>query len=202
MNEIEVWKGLKYQNYDYSKNYQVSNLGRIRSIDRIIEYSTGVKKYHKGKVLTASKFGDGYLGVGLSIAGKKKVNCPIHRAVIESFVRPITEDECVIHLKKTDNNNLCNLSITSRRDSWDFYHSSKNRDLPRGVSKTFYGRFTSIIFFEGENLYLGSYKTSKLASEIYEFISLQLSKSNIDKEVIYNKVNNFRSEKELPLIKI
>lgn len=44
----EIWKDIK----DYEGLYQVSNLGRIRGLDRIIDSSNGRKQKIKGKLLT------------------------------------------------------------------------------------------------------------------------------------------------------
>lgn len=52
-NNIEIWKDIK----DFEGIYQVSNLGRVRSLDR---------PYHKGKILTPVFDGKkNYLFVGL-----------------------------------------------------------------------------------------------------------------------------------------
>lgn len=53
----EKWKSLKV-----NKNYQVSNLGRVRSLDRV----DSLGRFRKGKVLKNTVTSQGYLQVGIS----------------------------------------------------------------------------------------------------------------------------------------
>lgn len=76
----EEWKDIK----GYEGFYQVSNLGNVRSVERIVCYSDGRKfKYHSQK----RKFGvnDGYLFVPLTKDQKAK-NRYVHRLVAEAFI--------------------------------------------------------------------------------------------------------------------
>lgn len=43
----EIWKDIK----DYEGLYQVSNLGRVRSLDKIIIRTDGKNRHQKGKIL-------------------------------------------------------------------------------------------------------------------------------------------------------
>ena len=47
----ETWKAIP----NYEGYYEVSDLGRVRSLDRFITYSDGRVTKHKGKVLTQNK---------------------------------------------------------------------------------------------------------------------------------------------------
>ena len=47
----EVWKDIP----NYEGYYQVSSLGRVKSLDRIITYSNGKEVYTKGKIIKQSK---------------------------------------------------------------------------------------------------------------------------------------------------
>ena len=40
----EIWKDIK----NYEGYYQISNFGRVRSLDRLIIYSNGKRRIHKG----------------------------------------------------------------------------------------------------------------------------------------------------------
>ena len=44
----EVWKDIK----GYESTYQVSTLGRVRAINRIVTYSNGIRHHYKGHILT------------------------------------------------------------------------------------------------------------------------------------------------------
>lgn len=86
---MEEWKNIK----SFENLYQVSNYGRVRSIDRIIKrVKDGVLTdfRFKGKLLTPKlNKRTGYAHVALSINSKRKyVN--IHRLVAESFIRVLS----------------------------------------------------------------------------------------------------------------
>ena len=83
-----------------SGHYEVSNLGRVRSIDRTINNRT-----YKGKVLTGTKNRSGHLAVNLS--GRRDY---IHRLVLETFVGPQPDGMECRHLDgNPENNRLSNL---------------------------------------------------------------------------------------------
>ena len=77
MNSTEVWKDIE----DYKGLYQVSNLGRVRSLDRI----DALGRLRKGKVLAYGLSGGGYLQVGLHRDGKVEQKL-VHRLVSEAFL--------------------------------------------------------------------------------------------------------------------
>ena len=67
-----------------SHSYEVSNLGRVRSVDRIVAFKDGRKRLYKGQILKPSPDKDGYLTVQVGRASLQKV----HILVLESFVGP------------------------------------------------------------------------------------------------------------------
>ena len=80
----EIWKDIK----GYEGIYQVSNLGRVRSLDRVNE--RGRKK--KGMLLKPKLKRDGYVDVHLTFKDKgKDQNIKIHKLVAEAFM-PIPEE--------------------------------------------------------------------------------------------------------------
>jgi len=78
---IEEWRDvIGYKNY-----YQVSNTGRVRSLDRYITYSNGRVYFYKSKLLKPQKHPMGYLQVGLSY-NAITTSLLIHRLVAEAFL--------------------------------------------------------------------------------------------------------------------
>jgi hypothetical protein len=78
---IEKWKNVKgYEGY-----YQVSNLGRIRSLDWVTNHNYGGKKRKSGVILKPVKQKTGYLTVNLSVLGERKTVL-VHRLVAISFL--------------------------------------------------------------------------------------------------------------------
>lgn len=62
----EQWKDI----IEVKNIYQSSNLGRIKSLDRVMTSKIGVKRFYKGKILAQIIDHKGYLVVGLSINTK------------------------------------------------------------------------------------------------------------------------------------
>lgn len=96
----EIWKDIPgYEGY-----YQVSNLGRVRSIDREVVYRDGKKCLYKGRLLKPREDKNGYFQVGLSKLGKVKT-FKVHRLVLEAFKGPCPEgmESCHKNGIKTDN---------------------------------------------------------------------------------------------------
>lgn len=100
----EIWKDIE----GYEGLYQVSNLGRVRSVDRIItsSYPYGTKtSFLKGKIRKLSLDGQGqYLQVNLNKENKQK-QFLVHRLVAQAFVSNPKYKETVNHINgiKTDN---------------------------------------------------------------------------------------------------
>ena len=53
---MEIWKDVKgYEGY-----YEVSNIGNVRSVDRMVKHSKGGLRIYKDKMLVPNKSVDGY----------------------------------------------------------------------------------------------------------------------------------------------
>ena len=97
----EIWKIIP----DYNDYYMVSNLGNVKSLDRmVINTSAGSKRLHKGDVKKKRKSNSGYLYVGLQIHDKN-INHFVHRLVAQAFIPNPENKRYVNHINgiKTDN---------------------------------------------------------------------------------------------------
>lgn len=82
MNNVEEeWRDIE----GYVGIYQVSNLGRIRGIDRTVKTKRGKEVFVKGVVISHQSKNNGYLFVELNKNGRGK-NYPIHRIVAKAFI--------------------------------------------------------------------------------------------------------------------
>ena len=77
----EIWKDIK----DYEGLYQVSNLSRVRSLERWEMLKNGYSRYRKGRILKTHIDKYGYERVMLYKDGKQKLK-QVHRLVAEAFL--------------------------------------------------------------------------------------------------------------------
>lgn len=125
----ERWKKI----YGF-KSYEVSDLGNVRSIDRMTHSQWGkLTRRQKGCVHKQKTISKGYKQVGLrKVSGGKKIFIPVHRLVAAAFLRRIKKGEVVNHLDFNPSNNaLSNLEITTPRGNMQ--HSAKAGRLTHGI---------------------------------------------------------------------
>lgn len=67
--------------------YEVSNRGRVRSVERIVVFRVGAPHRYRSRILKQAPNGDGHLKVTLCRPGVR-VSCFVHRLVLEAFDRP------------------------------------------------------------------------------------------------------------------
>lgn len=99
----EIWKSINgYEGY-----YKVSNLGRVKSLEREIVRSDGVKYTIEEKLLSQIKSADGYISVKLSRSGKSK-SFKVHSLVAAAFVDGYFDGAEVNHKDCCRHNNAAN----------------------------------------------------------------------------------------------
>ena len=119
----ELWKSIE----GYEGKYQVSNLGRVKSLSRMVVSRWGTKYQIKEKYLSAIQDKDGYLIVCLKKNGKGK-NFKVHRLVAKAFVPGMTETRNHInHLDETRNNNRSdNLEWVTPKENNNYLNHAKH----------------------------------------------------------------------------
>lgn len=131
---MEVYKDIE----GYEGQYQVSNLGNVRSLDRECKGNKCVF-IKKGKILSPKTHKNGYLIVGLCKDSKMKMYY-IHRLVAEAFI-PNPNNLPIINHKDEDktNNNLINLEWCDK--SYNALYGScpqRKRDKIKGKKRIYY----------------------------------------------------------------
>lgn len=97
----EVWKDIT----GYEGLYQISNYGRVKSLERKVRHNYGKFRTVPEKILKPSPDGDGYLYVSLSKEGKKK-NPKIHKLVALHFLSNPDNLPQVNHIDENKDNNV------------------------------------------------------------------------------------------------
>lgn len=122
---IELWKDID----GYEGIYQVSNLGRVKSLDRTLLGKNSIEYKVKGKIRKISCIGKGYQKIQLSKEGNSK-NFLIHRLVAQAFIPNPENLPIVNHIdgNKT-NNHIGNLE-------WVSSSKNINHAISIGLRKT------------------------------------------------------------------
>ena len=126
----EIWKDIK----GYEGLYQVSSLGRVKSLSR---------KTTKGKILKQTRFRN-YLGVILSKNNIKKVR-NVHRLVAETFIPNPNNYPQVNHKDENPrNNSVSNLEWCT--SSYNINYGNRNNKVSSKLGKRVLCIETGIIY--------------------------------------------------------
>lgn len=128
---IETWLPIP----GYEEYYGVSDQGRVRSLDRIVEHRNrwgGINRRPvNGGMLSLDVVANGYRVVGLHRPGDKPRMDAIHRLVMLAFVGPRQDGMEVCHTDGNRmNNTLSNLRYgTHSENAQDIIRHGKNQKL-------------------------------------------------------------------------
>lgn len=158
----EVWKDVP----EYEGLYQVSSLGRVKSLSRRIDYN-GWPHYRNVKeiIMKESISSNGYKFVSLRKDGKNK-NARTHQVVAMAFLNhvPNGNNMVVDHINGDKlNNALSNLRVIHNRINISI---GKRPNGFTGVHER-RGKFRSMIRVNNKLIHLGTYNTPEEARDIY-----------------------------------
>lgn len=122
----EIWKDIP----GYEGLYQVSNLGNVKSLERIVLKNGKYPFLSKGKILKNNNIGKGYLVVFLSKNGNVKM-FQIHQLVAIAFLNHIPNGHKIVvdHINNIrSDNRLENLQTITNRENL-------SKDKKGGTSK-------------------------------------------------------------------
>lgn len=97
--ENEIWKDIP----NYEGTYQVSNLGRVRSLDRMVLRKDGRSERHSGTIIK-QHINRGYHYVRLCKNSSYR-SLKVHRLVAEAFIPNINNLPQVNHMDENKSNN-------------------------------------------------------------------------------------------------
>lgn len=126
----EIWKDV----VGYEGLYQVSNLGRVKSIDTILKCKNGYRR-RNGRILRQKFDGKGnYLEVSLS-KESKVTTYSVHRLVAQSFI--------VNSKNKAEVNHKNRLKTDNRAENLEWCTRSENQ-LHRYINKSKYDKSNGV----------------------------------------------------------
>lgn len=133
----EIWKDI----HGYEGLYQVSNLGRVKSLPRTVVTCNGFPRHCKGYVLAQTKSPKGYMLVALQ-KNSTSTTTSVHRLVAQLFIANPNNFPCVNHKDENKQNNIAeNLEWCSYKYNSNYgtrterYIKSKSRKVVK-LSKT------------------------------------------------------------------
>lgn len=130
MADREEWRAV----VGFEGLYEVSSLGRVRGVDRLVPYECGGRVVHRhvqGVVLRPQADHNGYLTVALQKHGKV-TRRGIHQIVCRAFSGPAPnpDDEAAHNDGKRTNNRARNLRWATRREN--LLDTIRHGTRPRG----------------------------------------------------------------------
>lgn len=147
--ENEIWRDIQ----DYDGKYQVSSLGRVKSL-----------KFGKEKILRQAKMKNGYLYVNLCKEGKIKT-CRVNRLVGNAFLDNPNNLPCFNHKNeiKTDNRAV-NLEPCDYQ-----YNNTFGTVVQRRVASTDYKAFQARRVASTDWKSVGRKNAEKLSKQVYQY---------------------------------
>ena len=122
----EEWRDIA----GYEGLYQVSNLGRVKSLDRYVPHKTFGKKFCKGCLMATHTNNAGYATVNLC-KGNQYKSIDVHRLVAEAFIPNPNNLEVVNHKDENKKNNL----VENLEWCTETYNNSYGTCRKRGSAK-------------------------------------------------------------------
>ena len=145
--EKEIWKDIP--NYE---GYQVSNLGRVKSLERFRKGKNDCLVSIKERILKPGITRNGYYIIGLTKQSILKTYL-VHRLVFEAFNGPIPEGYEINHInEKKFDNRLENLNLMTHRE---------NVNYGTGIERSVKKRANGVLQFTLEDILIKEYPSTK-----------------------------------------
>lgn len=160
----EVWSPV----IGFEGAYEVSSMGRIRTIERMVKTCHGSDRIGVSKLLKPFKDKDGYLNIRLSFNGRKKT-FKMHRLVAMIFIPNPDEKPQVNHINfRKEDNSVSNLGWCTAKENNAHRCRGEGR---RGVQRRG-NRFQAKIKIEGHTYSIGyfqfKYQAENAFGDVYK----------------------------------
>jgi hypothetical protein len=155
MIEQETWASVR----GLESLYEVSSLGRVRSLGRFMVRSDGRKRTIRPRILSASYDARGYASVGLTNLSGEITTIRVHRVVADAFLG-IPTGMVVDHINgDRSDNRLSNLRVCSSMNNLTF----------RNTEKTFKSKHPNIYWDPSRQRFRAAYQYNKNPIRVGDF---------------------------------
>lgn len=173
---IEIWKDI----YGYENVYQISNLGNIKSLERIIyDKNNKISGRLKERILKPNKVFGGYLQIALYKNNKRSIK-KVHRLVAEHFLNNKENKREVNHKDRNVQNNIyTNLEWVTPKENMK--HLEDNYKFTFGRKK--------VAMYDINGILIKTFKSIKEASRycgVKPFKNGKYSTTNISRAIKTN----------------
>jgi hypothetical protein len=168
-NKKEIWKDID----GYEGFYQVSNLGRVKSLERKVPLKNGKLRTYRERIKSQEEE-KGYMRVNLYKNGKLK-KFLVHRLVATAFHGPNDESMEVNHINgDTKDNRAENLEWVTTKENAHHKSTVLNRK-PRGVYRTGISTWRAEIVFNQKHKVIGIFDNKSDAYRAFynEYLKLR-----------------------------
>jgi hypothetical protein len=131
---VENWRAV----VGFEGLYEVSDLGHVRSLNRIVNSFPGLTRVAQGRLMRLQPRRSGHLCVGLCRDGRRRL-VNVHRLVLEAFVGPCPDGmECCHNDGDATNNRVENLRWDTRSENFldrgrhGTHHNTRKTECPEG----------------------------------------------------------------------
>lgn len=159
--QVEIWKDIT----GYEGIYQISNYGRVKSLDRYIQYVNGNNIFTKGKILNGFTKPTGYKSVDLYYNNHRK-KFHIHRLVAGAFIENPNNLPEVNH-KDEDKSNNCVENLEWCTCAYNINYGTHNQKVANS-NKNHPNKIKAICQFDLKGNFIKEWSSITLAAEEYK----------------------------------
>lgn len=162
----EIFKDVK----DYERLYQVSNLGRVKSLSKVIIRGNNIKQYRKENVLKPTPSSNKYLTVGL-YKNNNKTTFTVHQLVAIAFLNhKVNGFKLVVdHIDFNRlNNRVDNLKIITTRENTNQKHLNSRSKYVGVCWNSGMNKWQSRIVINKVRKHLGYFHSEMIAGAVYQ----------------------------------
>lgn len=158
---LEIWKAIK----NFEEWYEVSSLGRVRSLPRKVKHIGESYQQRPGKMMRLQKRKSNHLDVLIKMNGLEK-RCWVHRLVAEAFILNPEGLPIVNHIDSNpENNELSNLEWCTQKHNINHCVKAGRFNPKTGETSPFNKLKTEEVIEMRERFALGGVTKRQLAKD-------------------------------------